>query len=585
METAVDIHAELSDALRAGNLPDARVSCDALGVVIHNDHDEKLRQSGRVTHLEALVKQLKTELKSKEERVAQLTHELWAKSSETFESPAKEDGSDSDDGKQNENGGGSEDEDGQRKRGKNNDPKNYAANSPAEPKPSNGRGPTDWSCFDHVDAEYTGPTECPCGCGGTIRSYYPQKRLILVPEYYYVEVTEVPKFRCQYDFDGAERMKTMCFEPTLLPETNISSSVLAYHLTQRFGWGLPWHRIETMMRYAGWHVYRSTLMRRANKTAEAVMGVYWALMDSVLGDRVRVFIDETPIPILKPGKGQTGTAYMYAVHRDDRSFGGNLPPATVYASRTSRAMYHIHDLLADRSLIVHHDGYSGYGQFGTAGSVVAGILSVGCWTHARRNFIKYYETTTNDETGSATAAEIIELINLIYKIDGKNSGWPPDDRRQHRQENCKPVVDKLRQRLKEIKASISTGSALTKAINYVDNRWEGLTRFLNDGHMELDTNAVERQFKPIQNLRKNVYFMGSEEGGETWAVFSSLIETCKLNGVDPYKYLVWLFDEFAQIFARKTNTAIDHRDFLPWNAPSTCTVGFKEDREIIAKAA
>ena len=103
--------------------------------------------------------------------------------------------------------------------------------------------------------------------------------------------------------------------------------------------------------------------------------------------------------------------------------------------------------------------------------------------------------------------------------------------------------------------------------------------------MELDTNAVERQFKPIQNLRKNVYFMRSEEGGETWAVFSSLIETCKLNCVDPYKYLVWLFDEFARIFVRGTNTAIDHRDFLPWNAPAKCAVGFKEDREVVAKAA
>jgi len=210
---------------------------------------------------------------------------------------------------------------------------------------------------------------------------------------------------------------------------------------------------------------------------------------------------------------------------------------------------------------------------------------VGCWTHARRNFIKYYATTKNDDVGSASAGEIIELINLVYKHDGKTWGWQPEERRSYRQKYCKPVVEKLLRRMKEVQPTISTGSKLYTAINYVLTRTESLTRFLDDGRIELDTNAVERQFKSIQMLRKNVYFMGSDEGGDTWAVFSSLIETCKLNDYDPYKYLVWLFDELALLFARGASPAIDYRKLLPWNAPEQCKAGMKQEEREVPKAA
>lgn len=580
MATAIDIHAELSTALRAGDISSACSLCDALGSKLEADRKEALRSSARIKFLEQTLKKLQSEVKAKDERIAGLVHDRWANSADTYDPLSAEE---EDEAKvQTTKSSSNQNTRGQSKKGS----KNYAANSPDKPtKDSTGRGPTDYSGLDHFDVEYKGPLTCPCGCGGGIRSFYTQRRRKVRPAYYWVEVTEVPKFRCLYDVDGEERMKTMPFEPTLLPGTNMDSSVLAYHVTQRFAWGLPWYRIETMLRYAGWMAYRSTLMRQANKTAEAIMGVYHALMESILGDSLRVFVDETPIPILRLGKGKTGTAYMYAVHRDDRPFGGNDPPATIYVTRNSRAMSHIHDLFAGRSLIVHHDAYPGYGRFGKVGTVVANIIGVGCWTHARRNFIKYYDTTKNDEMGSASAAEIIELINLVYKYDGETWGWSPEERRSHRQKHCKPVVETLLRRMEEIQSTISTGSKLNTAINYVLSRRESLTRFLDNGRMELDTNAVERQLKPVQMLRKNVYFMGSEEGGQTWAVFSSLIETCKLNGFDTYKYLVWLFDELALLLARKASPVIDYRKFLPWNAPEHCKAGMKQNSAELPIAA
>ncbi|WP_160175162.1 IS66 family transposase [Ruegeria halocynthiae] len=174
---------------------------------------------------------------------------------------------------------------------------------------------------------------------------------------------------------------------------------------------------------------------------------------------------------------------------------------------------------------------------------------------------------------------------MLYKHDGETWGWSPDKRRQYRQTHCKPVVDKLLRRMEEIQTTISTGSRLNTAINYVLKRRESLTRFLEDGRAELDTNAVERQFKSVQMLRKNVYFMGSDEGGETWAIFSSLIETCKLNGYDPYRYLVWLFDELSVLFARGASPVIDYRKYLPWNAPEQCKAGMKQEDEDVPQAA
>ena len=297
-----------------------------------------------------------------------------------------------------------------------------------------------------------------------------------------------------------------------------------------------------------------------------------ALVEAILGNSLRVFVDETPIPIIVKGKGETGKAYMYAVHRDDRPFGGNVPTATFFATRDTRAGYHIEDMFAGRSLIAQHDGNRGYAQFGRVGTAVEHVVSAACWAHARRNFIKYYQST-----GSESAREIIDLIDELFRFERDINGLSQGLRKQERGRHQRPIVQKILTRLEEIKPKELKNSKLGKAIEYMLKRQESLSLFPDNGHVDLDTNAVERQFKPIQMLRKNVYFMGSDEGGETWAVFSSLIETCKLNGVDPYRYLVWVFDELATLFHRKAQPVIDYRKFLPWNAPENCRVEFKSD--------
>jgi transposase len=526
---------------------------------------EMLRLSGRIKSLENQNKKLNADLKAKDAEITRLRHELYAPSADTKTAPQKVDTDNSgEDGATN---------DATEAVQNNRDPKSYSANPPAKDKREGGRGPKDWSNLPRVEVPYEGPEECPCGCGGTIRGFKLQERLQVIPAVYYVAVTKVPRVRCRWR-NGQEQMVSLPFAPSILPGTGTGTSAIAHFVTQRFGWGLPWYRIETMLRYAGLKVYRSTLMRQANAAARAVMGVYYALVEAILGNSLRVFVDETPVPIIREGKGQTGKAYMYAVHRDDRPFGGNAPTATFFVTRASRAGYHIHDMFAGRSLIAQHDGYGGYAQFGKRGTAVEHVVSAQCWAHARRNFIKYYQTT-----GSDTASEIIDLIDKLFHFEKEINGLPPCLRKQERGQHQKQTVQRIFSRLEEIKANELAKSKLGKAINYVLNRRESLSLFLENGHVDLDTNAVERQFKPIQMLRKNVYFIGSDEGGKTWAVFSSLIETCKLNDVDPYRYFVWLFDELANLFHRKAQPVIDCRMFLPWNAPETCKVGFQTDAE------
>ncbi|MEP4247009.1 IS66 family transposase [Tateyamaria sp.] len=563
MQTITQKLAKFECMLREANVVALRGEFEELRDAVIAQGKELLRLSGRIKSLDNQNKKLTAEIKAKDAEIARLLHERHAPSADTKTAPKKKDTEENDGCDASSESTGTD--------SNNRNPKNYSADPPPSDKRQGGRGPKDWSSLPRVEVPYDGPEECPCGCGGTVRSFKIQERLQVIPAVYYVAITNVPRVRCRWR-NGQEQMVSLPFTPSLLPGTGMGTSAIAHFVTQRFGWGLPWYRIETMLRYAGLKVYRSTLMRQANGAARAVMGIYYALVEAILGNSIRVFVDETPVPIIREGKGQTGKAYMYAVHRDDRPFGGSAPTATFFATRDTRAGHHIHDMFAGRSLIAQHDGYGGYAQFGKLGTALEHIVSAECWAHARRNFIKYYQTT-----GSDTAREIIDLIDELFRFERDISGLSPSLRKQERGRHQKPIVQKIFTRLEEIRSSELKSSKVGKAINYVLKRQESLSLFLENGHVDLDTNAVERQFKPIQMLRKNVYFMGSQEGGETWAVFSSLIETCKLNGVDPYRYFVWVFDELATLFHRNAQPVIDYRTFLPWNAPENCKVGSKSD--------
>jgi transposase len=200
------------------------------------------------------------------------------------------------------------------------------------------------------------------------------------------------------------------------------------------------------------------------------------------------------------------------------------------------------------------DGYAGYRVLAERGDVQLAF----CWAHVRRRF---YELAA---AGPAPiASEALERIAGLYAIESDIRGSGAEERRDARLRRSRPIIDELEPWLRAKLALISQKTKLAEAIRYALSRWEGLTRFLDDGRIEIDSNVVERAIRPIALNRKNALFAGSDGGGEHWAVIASLIETCKLMGIEPHAYLA---DVITKIVNGHPNSQID--DLLPWAYPA-----------------
>jgi hypothetical protein len=200
--------------------------------------------------------------------------------------------------------------------------------------------------------------------------------------------------------------------------------------------------------------------------------------------------------------------------------------------------------------VLQVDGYAGYGAVATTGAVQLAF----CWAHWRRRF---YEIA---QAGNApVATEALTRITAIYAIEADIRGQKAEARRSVRQQRTNPLVNALKTWLESQLAAVSRKSTIAEAIRYGLGRWDGLVRFLDDGRIEIDSNVVERTIRPIALNRKNALFAGSDGGGEHWATLASLIETCKLNGIDPQAYLA---DILARIASDHPINRID--GLLPW---------------------
>lgn len=254
--------------------------------------------------------------------------------------------------------------------------------------------------------------------------------------------------------------------------------------------------------------------------------------------------------MLDPGRGRTKTGQLWAYARDDRPWGGSDPPAVAYVYAPDRKAERPAAHLAGYVGVLQVDGYAGYRALAEKNSVQLAF----CWSHVRRRF---YELAAANAAPIAT--EALERIKALYVIEKDLRGRSPDHRRSVRQEKSRPIVDALEPWLREKLATISQKTKLAEAIRYALSRWKGLTLFTDDGRIEIDNNIVERSIRPIALTRKNALFAGSDGGAEHWATIASLIETCKLNDVDPQAYIA---DVLTRIVAGHLNSRID--DLLPW---------------------
>lgn len=240
--------------------------------------------------------------------------------------------------------------------------------------------------------------------------------------------------------------------------------------------------------------------------------------------------------------------WVYA--REQRPWSGPEPPAAAYLFAPDRKAERPASHLADFKGVLHVDGYAGFEQLAGNGHVVLAA----CWSHTRR---KFYEVA--EATGSPVATEALRRIADLYVIEARVRGQSSAHRLAERRSFSKPIVQALHSWLETQLPLVSGRSTLAEAIRYALSRWEGLTRFLNDGRIELDTNPVERAIRPVALGRKNHLFAGSDGGGHRWAVVCSLVETCKLNGVEPYAYLT---DVLTRMVDRHPVNRLD--ELLPW---------------------
>jgi len=390
---------------------------------------------------------------------------------------------------------------------------------------------------------------CPC-CGGAMHVIGEDvaEMLDVVPALYRVKVIRRPRYGCR----GCEGAVVQAPAPERpLTGGMASEAVLAQVLVAKYSDHLPLYRQAQIFARHGIDLDRSTLANWVGRACWWLRPLAELLLGTVLSSP-KIFADDTPVPVLDPGRGRTKTGRLWSYARDDRPWQGPLPPAVAYVYSENRQGVHPRSHLAQFTGVLQVDGYTGFSRLTGERPVVELAF---CWAHVRRKFFDFYHAT-----GSPIAAEALRRIAELYHIEARIRGRLPNDRARIRQAESRPLVGAMKSWLDGEIARVSAKSALAEAIRYALRHWKGLVLFLDDGRVEIDSNTVERTIRPIKLGAKNHLFAGSDGGAESWAVLASLIQTAKLNDVEPFAYLR---DVLERIVSGKTK-ANELNSLLPW---------------------
>jgi len=385
-----------------------------------------------------------------------------------------------------------------------------------------------------------------CACCGGLKHRIGEdvaERLDVIPARLKVIVTRRPKYACRACAGEVAQAPA----PERLIENGIPTEALVAHvLVAKYADHTPLYRQAQIYARQGITLDRSTLADWVGRAAFTLRPVHARLLEQ-LKQSTKLFADA---PVLDPGRGCTKKGQLWAYARDERPWAGTAPPGVAYVYAPDRKHVRPAEHLAGFSGTLQVDGYGAYADLAEGGDVVLAF----CWSHVRRRF---YEIQV--ATPAPIASEALVRIGSLYAVEADIRGLPADERRRVRQLRSKPITDALRPWLEAKLAVVSGKSTIAEAIRYALSRWEGLVRFLDDGRIEIDSNVVERAMRPIALGRKNHLFAGSDGGGQHWAVLASLIETCKMNDVDPEAYLR---DVLAKIVARHPMSRVD--ELLPF---------------------
>ncbi len=325
--------------------------------------------------------------------------------------------------------------------------------------------------------------------------------------------------------------------------------LLAHILVAKYADHIPLYRQAVIYERAGVELDRSTMARWVGAASELLQPLVEAIRRHVFGG-AKIHADDTTVPVLSPGNGKTKIGRLWTYVRDDRPHGSMTPPAAWFAYSPNRQGIHPQTHLAAFHGIVQADAYAGFNAIYESGRV----KEAACWAHARRKFHELHIVRP-----SATTEEALRRIGELYAIETPIRGKPPDERRQVRQIQARPLLDALESWLRNKLLALSRKSDTAAAIQYALNQWRALCLYCDDGIVEIDNNTAERSLRAVALGRKNYLFAGADTGGERAAAMYALMETAKLNDIDPEAYL-------RHVLSRIADHPINRvEDLLPWN--------------------
>ena len=348
--------------------------------------------------------------------------------------------------------------------------------------------------------------------------------------------------------------------PALLPGSFASAEAVAHIVIQKFVMYSPLYRLEQEFNRQGLRLSRQTMANwLLNISEKWLRPVYDTLREQLCREPV-LHADETRLQVLKePGRSSTSKSYMWLY----RTSGCAKQSIVLYEYQPTRKAEHAEAFLKGFSGWLHADGYQGYHK------LPENIRVVGCWAHARRKFDEALQTLPKEMQRDAPAVIGECYCPRLFKLEQAFAELTPEERYEKRLEQEKPVLDALLSWANEMQAKTALKSALGRAIHYLLEQWPYLTRYLEDGRLELSNNRAERSIKPFVMGRKNWLFANTPGGAQASAMIYSLIETAKENALDPYRYLLWVLQNAPQL--SETDAAWAEQ-FTPANAPQECKI-------------
>jgi len=403
-----------------------------------------------------------------------------------------------------------------------------------------------------------GPTTCSC-CGSSRLTKLGEdvtETLEAVPRQWKVVQTVREKFTCR----DCEKISQAPAPFSVLPRGFAGPNVLAMILFEKYGQHQPLNRQSERYAREGIDLSVSTLADQVGGCAVLLRPLYELIRAHVLAGK-RVHGDETPVPVIAKHETRKGRLWTYV--RDDKPFAGPAPPAAVFFYSRDRTAQHPESHLRDYAGILQADAYAGYNRLYAAGRKPGSITEASCWAHGRRKLFELADVAAKARGTLAVIAplafEAVKRIDAIFDIEREINGRSIDQRVAVRRDRVAPLVSELEIWMRQEYGKLSRHSDVAKAMNYMLSRWQAFTRFLDDGRICITNNAAERALRGIALGRKSWLFAGSDRGGERAAVIYTLIQTARLNDVNPQAWL-------ADVLARINDHNVQKLDqLLPWN--------------------